>query len=126
MIVGSIFVAVILGIAWTSLRTAPVRGSLGTLSRIIVAADQEDDETLRLLCTQRYLHEGGLRRAAEGGLIGFPRTIDRNFQAWTESESVLICPTGRTGPVYRFIEEGNRWRFDGIAGVLGRGGGSIE
>ncbi len=56
--------------------------------------------------------------AAEGGLIGFPRNINKNFKAWREGPNVWICPTNRIGPVYQFVFENDDWRFDGPVAIL--------
>jgi hypothetical protein len=56
--------------------------------------------------------------ADEGGIVGLPRSINKNFQAWRQGPNVWICPTNRVGPVYQFVLEGDDWRFDGPVGVL--------
>ena len=75
------------------------------------------------LCTARYLQAHPLAVAAEGGIIGVPRNINKNFKAWREGPNVWICPTNRIGPVYQFVFENGAWRFDGPVGdppALGR------
>jgi hypothetical protein len=46
--------------------------------------------------------------------------LNKNYKAWREGENVLICPTDRapTRPIYQFVFEGGRWRFDGLIGIL--------
>ena len=75
------------------------------------------DET-QSLCTARYLQAHPLAVAAEGGLKGVPRNINKNFKAWREGPNVWICPTNRIGPVYQFVFENGIWRFDGPVGIL--------
>ena len=70
------------------------------------------------LCTARYLQAHPLAVAAEGGIVGIPRNINKNFQAWREGPNVWICPTNRIGPVYQFVFEKSDWRFDGPVGIL--------
>ncbi len=99
--------------------TRPVREAVKTYTELIEAANRGDLDAARALCTERYLKSHGLKAAKEGGVIGLPRNIHKNFQAWREGRDVLLCPTNRVGPVYRFIQDGGRWRFDGVAGLLG-------
>ena len=102
--------------------TARVRGAVGAYAALLAAANDEDLDAVRSLCSTRYLDRtGGPRLAAEGGLVGLPRSIDKNYRAWQDGDDVLICPSGRIGPVYRLIREGGAWRFDGPAGYLGPG-----
>ena len=72
----------------------------------------------RSLCSTRYLKTHPLAVAAEGGLVGIPRNINKNFKAWREGPNVWICPTNRIGPVYQFVFEDGGWRFDGPVGIL--------
>jgi hypothetical protein len=75
-------------------------------------------DAARLLCSKRYLTEHPLKLAPEGGLVGIPRNLHKNFKAWSEGNDVLICTLNRVGPVYRFVHEDGRWRFDGLVGIL--------
>jgi len=105
-------------IAWTR----PVRESVRIYTELLAAASREDVESARKLCTTRYARAHTLAPAPEGGLTGLPRNIHKNFQAWRDGADVLLCPTNRVGPVYRFRLENDAWRFDGPVGVLqGRG-----
>ena len=70
------------------------------------------------MCTARYLQAHPLAVAAEGGIAGIPRNINKNFQAWREGANVWVCPTNRIGPVYQFVFENGSWRFDGPVGIL--------
>lgn len=97
-------------------RTAPVRASMRSLSSLIAAANQGDRTAASRLCTSRFLRESDLTPAPEGGLSGLPRSIDRRFRTWKRGDSVLICPTGREGAVFRFVLEDGIWRYDGLAG----------
>ena len=56
--------------------------------------------------------------APDGGLVGLPRNIHKNFQVWRHGENVWLCPTNRIGPIYQFTFENKAWRFDGPVGVL--------
>jgi hypothetical protein len=112
------------GVAFEVVTTQPVRGAMRALSELFTIAnrpDLTDAERLkaaRSLCTARYLEAHPLAVAAEGGLIGLPRNINKNFKAWREGPNVWICPTNRIGPVYQFVFENNAWRFDGPIAIL--------
>ena len=112
------------GLVFEIVRTQPVRGAMRTLSELFTLANRPDlTEAERLnaarsLCTARYLEAHPLAVAAEGGLIGFPRNINKNFKAWREGPHVWICPTNRIGPVYQFVFENDGWRFDGPVAIL--------
>ena len=62
--------------------------------------------------------------AREGGVIGLPRNIHKNFRAWRHGSAVWICPMNRVGPLYQFVLEAGSWRFDGPIGIL-RGRGEV-
>jgi hypothetical protein len=115
------FAALVAGIALLSVRTAPIRESVNTLLELMNAAERDELDRARSLCSRRFLEAEGLRRSPDGGMIGLPRSIRKNFRAWRSGGSVLVCPSGRTGVVYRFVREEGRWRFDGAAGLLGPG-----
>jgi hypothetical protein len=89
-----------------------------TFAALITAANSQDLETANSLCTRRYRKTHTLEPAGEGGIVGLPRNVSKNFQAWQEGSHVLICPTNRVGPVYRFVQEDGCWRFDGPVGLL--------
>jgi hypothetical protein len=111
-------------LAFEIVTTQPVRGALRTCSELFTIANHPDlDEadrlaSARVLCSRRYLLEHPLQTAPEGGLVNIPRNLNKNFKAWREGPNVLICTSNRVGPVYRFVYEGDRWRFDGLAGIL--------
>lgn len=119
-------VAVVLagGLAFVIVETIPVRGALATYTDLIATAnrpDLTDSERIALarqLCSERYLGTHHLSVASEGGLVGIPRNIHKNFQAWRRDGKVWICPTNRVGPLYQFVYERGRWRFDGPIGLL--------
>ena len=102
----------------------PVRRSVLTYTELLGAAnrpDLTDDQRLdlaRRLCSTRYLQTHDLKLAPEGGLVGIPRNIHQNFQAWRHGPHVWLCPTNRVGPVYQFVNENGSWRFDGPVGML--------
>jgi hypothetical protein len=91
---------------------------------LIVAANRGDLDAVRRLCTSRYLKEHDVRPAREGGVVGLPRNIHKNFRAWRHGPHVWICPTNRVGPLYQFVFEAGSWRFDGPVGIL-RGRGEV-
>jgi hypothetical protein len=101
-------------VAWTR----PVRESVRNYTELIAAANRQDLLRARSLCTKRYLQRHPLVPAVEGGLIGLPRNIHANFQAWREGPNVWLCPSNRVGPLYQFAFEGGGWRFDGPVGLL--------
>ena len=108
-------------VAWT----APVRLSVRAYNELIAAANAQDRGAIEALCSDRYLRDRGVAFAPEGGMIGLPRTIHKNFQAWRKGPNVWICPTNRVGPVFQFIREGRVWKFDGTIGLL-RAGGVVD
>ncbi|WP_165227631.1 hypothetical protein [Aquisphaera insulae] len=123
--------AVAAGLAYEVVSTGAVRGALRTFTDLVQVGnrtDLGDEERLavaRGLCSGRYLATHALAVSPEGGIVGLPRAIDKNFVTWRKGPDVWICPTRRTSrvrPVYRFRWEGGRWRFDGPIGVLGPGG----
>ena len=120
----AIAVAAALGLilAFTIVRTAPVRRALRAYTALLGAANRQDVDAARRLCSTRYLRTHELTPADEGGLVGLPRNIHPNFQAWSDGQNVLVCPTNRVGPIYQFVFERGDWRFDGPVGILrGRG-----
>ena len=120
----AVSVLLIGGVVFDVVTTQPVRGAMRALSELFTIAnrpDLSDAERLdaaRSLCTARYLAAHPLAVAVEGGLIGFPRNINKNFKAWREGPNVWICPTNRIGPIYQFVFENNGWRFDGPVAIL--------
>ena len=125
LIGGGLAVAAVAALAFEFVATAPVRGAVRTCSELMTIANRpglSDDDRIasaRARCSRRYLstHKVDLGRGGEG-LVGFPRNLSKNFQAWREGADVWICPTDRVGPVYRFVFEGDAWRFDGPVGLL--------
>ena len=110
-------------LVWEATRTLPVRRALDAYNRLISAANAGDLDTAGRLYSARYLRDRPPRRAPEGGIVGLPRSgPHKNFRAWRQGGFVLICPTNRVGPVYRFVPEGGGWRFDGLIGLLGTDG----
>jgi hypothetical protein len=122
LILGSAILAglVALGAAW-AIWTQPVRKSVAAYTQLLIAANQQDVAGAQRLCSMRYLQSHTLKPAAEGGIVGLPRNIHKNFQAWTEGENVWLCPTNREGPVFQFVYEEGSWKFDGPVGLLQRG-----
>ena len=110
----------LLGVALAGevLATRAVRQSVTAYTALLAAANRHDLQAASRLCTPRYLAEHPLRPAAEGGIVGLPRNIHKNFQAWRHGKDVWICPTDRVGPIYQFVFEAGAWRFDGPVGIL--------
>jgi hypothetical protein len=111
-------------LAWEIIATRPVRQALAAYTALIAAANRQDVAAVRQLCTQRYLQAHTPSAAREGGVVGLPRNIHKNFQAWRHGPHVWICPTNRVGPLYQFALEAGAWRFDGPVGIL-RGRGEV-
>lgn len=109
---------VVAAIAGVSASTRPVRESVRAYTQLLGAANRDDAAAARLLCTTRYVQSHPLHSAPDGGLVGLPRNIHKNFQAWREGPFVWLCPTNRVGPVYQFVFEANAWKFDGPIGLL--------
>ena len=105
-------------LAFEARRTAPVRGSMRTLAALVGAANRGDLAAAGALCTPALLRHHPPTPAPEGGLQGLPRAIDRSFRAWKERDAVLVCPTGRSGFVFRFLPHEGIWKYDGPAGLL--------
>jgi hypothetical protein len=115
------------GLAYEIVSTRPVREAVRAYSELIslgnrpALSEAERAELIAAaskLCSSRYLATRSLSLGPEGGIAGLPRMINKNFQAWREGENVWICPTNRIGPVYQFVQENGRWRFDGLVAIL--------
>lgn len=104
--------------------TQPVREAVHAYTALLLAANRRDIGSearlaeARSLCSSRYLQTHDLRLAPEGGLVGIPRGIHKNYQAWRNHGNVWICPTNRVGPIYQFVRESGSWKFDGPVGLL--------
>ncbi len=114
-ILGTLLVAVLV---WEYRKTQPVRGAVRSFSALVTAANRGEIETVRALCSENYRRTHRLEKAPEGGVVGFPRNIHKNFQTWTRDHEVWICSGNRMGPVYRMVPERGRWVFDGLEGYL--------
>lgn len=111
-------------ILWLAYKTRDSRAGIAAYSRLTVAVNKQDIEVVKNLCTERYVRTHSFRPAEEGGLVGFPRFIQKNFQAWREGDAVWVCPTNRVGPIYQFLKENGEWKYDGLIGLL-RSGNTI-
>jgi hypothetical protein len=98
------------------------RGGMAAFTALVASANAQDLEAVRSFCSRRYLGSHAIGRAPEGGVVGLPRNIHKNFQVWAEGDEVWLCPTNRVGPVYRLVREGGSWKFDGLVGRLVPGG----
>jgi hypothetical protein len=112
-------VLAVLGLLYVEVvRTRPVRNAIRCYAALMTAANGQDLAAAERLCTRRYRRSHHLRLADEGGIVGLPRNIHKNFRAWRRGAEVWLCPTNRVGPVYRFIPEDGGWKFDGPIGLL--------
>lgn len=118
LIGAALVLAAIGGLAAMAISTAPTRGAVRAYSRLLAAANSQDIEGARAVCSSRYNLSHPLKPAADGGIVGLPRNIHKNFKVWKSGRDVWLCPTNRTGPVYQFVKEGGEWRFDGPIGNL--------
>ncbi len=124
LMAGAITLILLGGLAFEIITTRPVRGAIRTCSELFTVANRpglRESERLdmaRALCSARYLRTHTLAVASEGGLVGIPRNLNKNFKAWHEGPNVWVCPTNRIGPVYQFVFEDGAWRFDGPVGIL--------
>ncbi len=123
ILIGAAVVLALIGaLVVTSIRTRPVRQSVIAFTELLAAANLGNLPRARALCSSRYLAAHPLHPSEEGGIVGLPRNMHPNFQAWREGPHVWICPTNRVGPIYQFALEGEAWKFDGPVGLLrGRG-----
>ncbi len=117
-----ILAVVVAVLVYFALSTRESRMAVRTYAQLTAAVNAQDLNVVRSLCTARYLSVHPLRAAEEGGVVGFPRSIHKNFQAWREGDAVWLCPTNRVGPVYQFLEESGEWKYDGVVGLLRSGG----
>jgi hypothetical protein len=124
IVAGAITLVLLGGLAFEIISTRPVRGAVQTCAELFTIANRPDlDEdgrlqAARLLCSSHYLRTHKLSLAAEGGIVGIPRNLNKNFKAWRDGPDVRICTSNRIGPVYQFVFEDGRWRFDGPVGIL--------
>jgi hypothetical protein len=114
--------AAIFVVGFEIVATKPVREAVRAYTQLIDAANRLDLDAACAVCTDRYLAKHSMKLAQEGGIIGLPRNINKNFQSWREGQEVWLCPTNRVGPVYRFVNEKGNWKFDGVVGQLMPGG----
>ena len=106
-------------------RTRPVRESVRRLHRADRRRQPPGPRGRRARSARRATSQAHAPEPArEGGIVGLPRNIHKNFQAWRHGPHVWICPTNRVGPVYQFVREAGAWRFDGPVGIL-RGRGEV-
>jgi hypothetical protein len=122
LILGWVLIAgLVATIAAWAIWTQPVRKCVTAYTQLLVAANRQDVTAAQRLCSSRYLQSHTLKPAPEGGIVGLPRNIHKNFQAWNAAENVWLCPTNREGPVFQFVYEEDSWKFDGPIGLLQRG-----
>jgi hypothetical protein len=125
LIASAVALVLVAVLGWEIVRTTPVRAAVLAYTELLGAANRQDLAAVRRLCTARYLRAHPPAAAPEGGVVGLPRNVHPNFQAWTQGPDVWLCPTNRVGPIYQFVREDGQWRFDGPIGWL-RSRGLIE
>jgi hypothetical protein len=119
-------------LAFEIISTRPLREAVRTYMQLEAAGNRVDLSVAdrmaaaRRLCSSHYLSTHSLSLGPEGGIVGLPRTISKNFQAWREGPNVWICPRDRTGAVYQFVPEGGRWLFDGLVAIISPRGGIVR
>lgn len=124
LIAAAVLIFAGLVLAYEIRSTGPVRQAVRVYSELISVGNRPDlpDEqrlgAARALCSSRFLVEKKLALGPEGGIAGLPRSMNKNFQAWRQGENVWLCPTNRIGPVYQFVKEDGRWRYDGLIAIL--------
>jgi hypothetical protein len=118
LIGAGVVLALVVALVLEIIATRPVRQAMATYTALIAAANRQDLDAIRRLCSKHYLETHAPRPAAEGGVVGLPRNVHKNFQAWRHGPNVWICPTNRVGPLYQFVLEHGAWRFDGPIGIL--------
>jgi hypothetical protein len=122
--IGAVVILAGMVLAYEIVATAPVRQAVHAYSELISVGNRpglSDAQRLTAaekLCSSRFLTEHKLALAPEGGIVGLPRTMNKNFQAWRQGANVWLCPTNRIGPVYQFVPEGGQWRYDGLIAYL--------
>ena len=83
LVAAVIILLIAAGLAFEVVTTQPVRGAMRTCSAIFTIANRPDLtdsarlDAARSLCSTRYLQAHPLALAAEGGLSGFPRNINK-------------------------------------------------
>lgn len=108
-------------LVWLALSTRDTRSAVAAYTRLTAAVNAQKVNDVKLLCTDRYTRTHKFIAAEEGGMVGFPRFIHKNFQAWREGDAIWLCPTNRIGPVYQFLQEDGLWKYDGLVGLLRSG-----
>lgn len=105
-------------LAFEAIRTAPERGALRAFTELIAATNRDDLDAVRAHCSAKYLAGHTIERAEEGGVMGMPRTIHKNFLTWRRGPAIWICPGNRVGLVFQLVPDGGNWKFDGLVGML--------
>ena len=108
-------------LVWLAVSTRDTRSAVMAYTRLTAAVNAQKADEVKALCTARYVRTHKFSPADEGGMVGFPRFIHQNFQAWREGEAVWVCPTNRVGPIYQFVQEDGVWKYDGLIGLLRSG-----
>ncbi len=134
VIISSVAVTLLLiaGVAFEIVTTQPVRGAMRTCSELFSAGnrpgmtDEQRLDAAHALCSTRYLQTHALAVSPEGGLVGIPRNINMHFKAWREGQFVWVCTRDRVGPVYQFVYEDGRWKFDGPVALIDRFGRMVR
>ena len=70
-------------------------GAVASYVDLLAAVNTGDLDGVRRRCSTRYLASHAIREAKEGGVVGMPRNIHKNFQAWRADRT--SCSARRTG-----------------------------
>ena len=133
-LISTAIVAILLaGLVFEVVTTQPVRGAMRTCSELFTIANRlELTEPDAARATRAML--GGARRALLGSLpshrirwpwppkgesSAFRATSTRTSKRGEKDRTSGSVPTNRIGPVYQFVFEDGRWRFDGLVAILG-------
>ena len=88
--IGAALVMALMIVVWLELSTRETRAGISAYTRLTAAVNAQDIEAVKKLCSVRFLEKHPIKTASEGGLVGFPRYIHKNFQAWREGPSVWV------------------------------------
>jgi len=139
LVAAAIVALLLAGLVFEVVATQPVRGAMRTCAELFTIANRLERadparpeeakamlDAANALCSDRFRRSHPLVVAPEGGLVDVPRNINKNFKAWRHGPDVWICPRDRFGPVYQFVFEDGRWRFDGLVAYLEPMGGIVR
>ena len=114
--------ALIAALVVMGVRTRPVRQSVIAFTELLAAANVQDLSRSRG-SARAHLAEHPPVPAPEGGIVGLPRNVHPNFQAWPGPPR-LALPHQPRRPDLSIRPRRGAWKFDGPIGLL-RGRGQI-